>query len=360
MIKPATGALTNVVPSIAAHLGGEGDDVLGLPDARRYVLVLVDGLGAANLYDAESVAPVLGGLDAATVEVGLPSTTATSLTSLTTGVPAGTHGMVGFSFRTRPGVIMHTMAWDDPQSPPLAVQATPTWFERLDVPCAAIAPAGFARSGMTQACLRGADFVGVDNENDWDARAGQAARVASAHALTYVYERGLDHAAHLRGWRSAKWRGLLHRFDGFVAALLAALPPDTAVIVTADHGMVDVPKTHRLTVEDEPALAAGVTLVGGEGRFRHVYTDEPGEVARRWQGHLGARADVRLRQDALEWFGDEAPSPAVADRLGDVVAAMLGDWAVLTIQRPGEASLIGMHGSLTSDERVVPLLTEVT
>lgn len=346
-----------MLPSVASYLSpGMADDTLGITPGDRYVLVLVDGLGWANLYDPSSAAPALRAMTAKRLTVGVPSTTAASLTSLSTGVTPARHGIVGFSFRTRPGVVLNTMLWDDPQSVPEDVQPVPTWFQRLDAPSAAVVPDSFIGSGLTRAYLRGADVIGVANESDWCARVRQVAEVTAHYPLTFVYERSLDHTAHLKGWRTPAWRKQLAAIDGFVAALGDALPPGTRLLVTGDHGMVDVPKTHRVFIEDEPALNEGVDLVGGEGRLRHLYTNDAAAVARRYREWLGHRGEVRMRGEALGWFGDEAPSPEVLSRIGDVVVAMRDDWALLTTTRPREASMIGLHGSLTPAERGVPLL----
>ena len=331
-------------------------DPFGLPAADRYVVVLLDGLGWSNLTDDPALTPSLGSLEAQQLTVGLPSTTAASLTSLTTGADSAQHGIVGYSFRTRPGVIMHTMVWDDKQCRPEVAQPVPTWFERLGVPAAAVVPQIFAGSGLTRAVLRGAEFVGVPDEKNWQARARQAAEVAANHPLTYVYERSLDHVGHLRGWRSQAWRRQLPRVDGFIGALCDTLPPGTGFVVTADHGMVDVPAAHRVVVESEPDLIADVDLIAGEARFRHLYSAHPETVAARWSEWWGARADVRTRELALPWFGANPPGDAVASRLGDVVVAFRDDWAALTTTRPAEASMTGLHGSTSVEECVVPLL----
>lgn len=356
--------LADIVPSVAWHLGAGGKDTVGLPHAQRYVLVLVDGLGWANLFDSDSVAPVMRDLPADLLRVGMPSTTATSLVSLTTGVTAGQHGVVGYSFRIAAGAALNTMSWDQVGAVPERIQKIPTWFEQLaeampgEPPCAVVVPAVFAGSGMTRAALRGAQFVGVPDEKDWAARLAQIVDTAASHRLTYVYERSLDHIGHLRGVRSAAWLQKLAAVDAFIGNLRAALPPGTGLLVTGDHGMVDVPKTHHISIEDSPALAEGVDMVAGEARLRHVYTADPPALASRWQAWLGDRALVRLRDDAMPWFG--AASPDVAYRVGDVVVAALADWAVLTLQRPREANLIGMHGSVTQPEQQVALLKELT
>jgi len=332
------------------------EDKLGIDPGERYVLILVDGLGWSNLYDAASVAPILRTMPAKRLTVSVPSTTATSLTSLATGVVPAHHGVVGFSFRTRPGVVLNTMAWDDAQSIPEDIQPAPTWFERLPVATAAIVPPVFVNSGLTRAYLRGADVISVAAESNWCARVKQAAQVVAQYPLTFIYERSLDHTGHLKGWRSPAWRNQLAAIDGFIAALGDALPPGTSLMVTGDHGMVDVPKTHRMFIEDTPALAEGVELIGGEGRLRHLYTNDAAGVAHRYREWLGHRAEVHLRDEALRLFGDEQPPEQVYDRIGDVVVAMHDDWALLTTTRPREAAMIGLHGSLTPEERGVPLL----
>ena len=348
--------LTDAVAAIAAHLTGSGHDGLSLPAADRYVLLLVDGLGLFNLAEEPALAPALHALPGTRLRVGLPSTTTASITSLLTGAEVAQHGLVGFSFRTRPGFVMSSMVWDDPGLRPEDAQPASTWFERLNLPSAVVVPAAFAGSGLTRAIMRGADFVGVDRESDWAAQADLVARAAKAHPFTYAYVRSLDHIGHAYGWRSKAWRRQLARIDGFVSLLLEQLPGGTALVVTSDHGMVDVPVTHKVLIDDEPELSAGVDLVGGEARFRYLYTDEPDGVARRWANWWGDRADVRVRPEALPWFGVTPPVAAIADRIGDVVVAFHGDWVALTSARPREAAMVGMHGSLTDQERLVPLL----
>jgi hypothetical protein len=125
--------------------------------------------------------------------------------------------------------------------------------------------------------------------------------------------------------------------------------------------MVDV--TDRVDVATTPALAQDVELVAGEPRANHVYT-APGTaaaVAARWREELGERAWVGTREEVVGagLLGDVAP-----DRLevvGDVVALMRGQHAVLDsrTQTPASLALVGMHGSLTDGEMAVPLIAEV-
>jgi hypothetical protein len=135
--------------------------------------------------------------------------------------------------------------------------------------------------------------------------------------------------------------------------------------VTADHGMVDVGPDDRIDAdEDSSVLRDGVALLGGEARARHVYA-RPGaaeDVLATWREVLGERAWVLSREEAVKegWFGPvgSAVSDAMAPRIGDVVAACAGSWAVVASRaEPFESALIGMHGSLTAAEQLVPMLT---
>jgi hypothetical protein len=67
---------------------------------------------------------------------------------------------------------------------------------------------------------------------------------------------------------------------------------------------------------------------------------------------------VRTRDEAVEegWFGPVADD--VRERYGHVLVAMRDSWAVMTRQYPRELNLVGMHGSLTEAEMLVPLLLD--
>lgn len=374
-IVPAygSGTLADLLPSIGARLGLGGTDVLGLPEGGRWVVVLVDGLGALQLAEHGDHAPYLASLlrgegDFRPVEgftSGLPSSTVTSLTSLGTGTVPGHHGIVGYSCRNpRSGQFLNMLTWEG-EDEPTALQPHPTYLRtcaEAGVDVGIVAPARFEYSGLTAVSLQGGRFYPVHDEGDEETRLDLtvAAATAGERSLVYAYERELDHTGHARGVASADWRRHLRRIDAMIEALRDDLPDDVRIVVTGDHGMIDVPSHERIVVEDVPALMRDVELVAGEGRLRQVYT-EPGradDVAARWRSELGERAMVLTRDEAIGagWYGPV--SADVLDRYGDVAVAMLGTWAVMTRTLPGELGLVGMHGSLTAAEMVVPLVVD--
>ena len=367
-VLPAYGqsTLSDLLPSIGAHLGVDGcrDDRLGLPSAKRYVVLLVDGLGhqllGRSLRHLGWSSEVYG--DALTLTAGIPSTTATSLTCLGTGCTPGEHGMAGYSFLA-PGEkhAMNALTWEGGPSEPEVFQSIPTMFERAAatrVQVTSIGPGRFEGSGMTRAALRGAEFVTVD-EADNAARITatvEASRRGEA-SLVYVYERHLDHTGHGKGVASQAWLDTLIHIDEFAGSLREALDDEVCLLVTGDHGMIDVPQANRVVAEDEPGLLDGVTLVAGEGRFRQFYTERPDAVAARWAERMGESAWVRTRAQAVAegWFGPQV-SKSIAERIGDVLVVLRDDGAIMTTTQPFEFGLVGMHGSLTDDEMRVPLL----
>ncbi|QIK73425.1 alkaline phosphatase family protein [Propioniciclava coleopterorum] len=360
------GALSDVVPSMAASLGLPGwTDVLGLPEAPRWVLMLVDGLGDLNLAAAAADAPFLTSLreTGGALTAGVPSTTATSITSLGTGLTPGQHGMVGYSFRNPvDGGLLNALAWQDGLSA-YDVQPRLTAFERLaraGVALTTVSPARFAGTGLTEAALRGARFQPVPDESDHAARIGWTADAAASgqRSLVYLYERSLDHTGHGQGWGSPQWREALRRVDALARDVRAALPADARLLITGDHGMIDAPRDRWVIVEDVPELGAEVTLLAGEGRLRQLYArpEHVAAVADRWRDVLGERAWVLTRDEAIDadWFGPV--DGRMASRIGDVLVAMRDDGAVMTRTQPREFGLVGMHGSLTELETRVPLL----
>ena len=368
--EPAYGdkSLGDVVPAVAAALGhpldGTGPRGLDLPDAAAYVVFLIDGLGANLLLRNAEAAPYLSSLLAtATIgTAGVPSTTSTSLTSLGTGLVPGGHGLVGFTTRV-PGTddLLNALVWDADVDP-LEWQPHATAFSRLQsggVRVSVVNKREFNGSGLTVAAHRGADYVGVDRVGE--RIAAVVAASAGRPSLTYVYDGDLDWTGHRWGVASSHWLQQLAMIDHEAEQLREALPNDRRLLVVADHGMVDVPRDDRVDLSDRDDLRAGVALVGGEARFRHLYCvgGAVPDVVETWRAVLGGDAEVLTRAEAIGrgWFGPV--EPAVLPRIGDVVVACRGTSAVLSTDGfPYETRLIGMHGSLTDDEMLIPLLVD--
>lgn len=365
--------ITEILPSAFARLGVPGcADTLDLAarigGARRIAVLLVDGLGYHLLPRAAGSAPLLADvLDGRVGQLSeltctLPSTTPTSLVSLGTGAAPGAHGVLGFTLNV-PGterVLTHIYWRDDPD--PEQWQPVPTTFQRAGdagVASTVVLPAMFEGSGLTVAAYRGARFIGMSRRED--AVAGMLAALADGPGLVYGYTARLDAAAHAHGIASAKWAAAAAGVGRLIERLVAGLPDDAALLVSADHGGLDVPAGARVDLAEDPRLSAGLRVVAGEPRFRHLHTEAgaAGDVAAAWHAVLAERADVRTRDDAVAagLFGPVADAHLA--RIGDVVVVARDDTAVLAggYEPPEVAALIGFHGAATPAETAIPLLS---
>jgi len=365
-------SLCDVLPAAAALIGAaRSTDDLRLVHAlgvrRRVIVVVVDGMGLRLLERMRPHAPLIASvLDG---QVGrltpmsctFPSTTPTSLVSLGTGTNPGQHGVLGFTVLV-PGsdrVLTH-IAWGD-EPDPETWQPAPTWFERLaaaGVATGVVLPAPFRGSGLTRAAYRGADFHGLARDED------AAHRILSVlpddRGLVYGYTAALDTAAHLYGIASAQWSAAAAQVDGLLTRITERLPADTALLVTADHGGLDVPADGRIDLDADPALSAGLRAVAGEPRVRYLHT-VPGasaDVEAVWREVLGDRADVLTRDAAVDSGLFGPVTEAHRERIGDLVVICRGETVVLaTGHEPPEVSkLVGFHGALTPAETEIPLI----
>jgi Type I phosphodiesterase / nucleotide pyrophosphatase len=356
-------SLGDILPAVGTALGvdaGLPPSNIELPPAQSYVVFLVDGLGHELLRDHPEEAPFLHAHLGEPATVGVPSTTATSLTSLGTALTPGAHGVVGFTSRI-PGTdhLLNALFWSS-KVDPREWQPHPTAFDRLaaaGVRTTVVNKRDFASSGLTVAGHRGAEFVGADRVGERLAAVQAAAR--QEPSLTYMYDGDLDWTGHRYGVDSPQWEQQLSMIDAAAEHLRETLPADTRVVVVADHGMVDSAPDTRVEVDDHPDLLDGVVVLGGEARFRHVYcrSGAVDDVASAWRGVMDGRAEVLTRDEAigLGWFG--TVDPAVRPRLGDVVVACRDAFSVMcTSAFPYEATLVGLHGSLTSTEMLIPVI----
>ncbi len=370
-------SICEVLPAAAALLGVPGAvDRLGLAEAvgdghidrvDRVAVLLVDGMGWHLLPELAGDAPLLAAVLAGDrghitqLACTFPSTTPSSLVSLGTGARPGEHGVLGFTLNI-PGTdrVLNHIRWrDDP--PPLQWQPLPTWFERTaqaGLDTRVVLPEWFAGSGLTDAAYRGARFVPTKATDDYAQRL--ADEVRAAPGLVYGYTADLDTAAHVFGIGSPRWLEAAAHVDALLTRLVDELPAGAALLVTADHGGLNVPQDARIDLDTDPLLGAGIRVVAGEPRVRYLHTEEgaAADVRATWRELLDGRAEVYSREQAVAagMFGPVDPRHLA--RIGDVVVVCTGDAAVLATghEPPETARLVGFHGAATPAEVAIPLI----
>lgn len=348
--------LHDVMPSVGARLGlPDLIDTLGLPDAQRYIVLLVDGLGWINLMDYAQHAPFLAAHADAPLTADFPTTTSVGLAALGTGLATGQHGIVGASFwLPETESIFAPLHWPD-SVPAHQVQPEPTIFERLvhvGVPSGYVASAQYRDTGLTRATLRGAVFRAAE-------QGAALVHETAAHEwpCTFVYWSELDRIGHGRGVGSSRWIAELERVDALARDLHRACP-HAVLLVTADHGMVNA--AQRFDLNDQAILSSNVRAVAGEPRMRHVYLTDPTDerTLATWQEIVGPYADVRSKAAAQELFGPTTPDSL--DRIGDLVCVANPGWLLTCRFDARLGKLPGQHGGTTEEESLIPGLVIAT
>ena len=370
IVRYGEASLSDLLPSVLSSLGLDEPNPLQLELSGRTVVLLIDGLGWNALQAHAADAPFLSRLTGRSLTVGFPTTTAASIASLGTGLPSGQHGLTGYTSRvpdlTEP---INWLGWQSAYSGknlldtvvPEAVQPTPTAFERAaaaGLAASVVSAHAFRTSGLTRAALRGGTYR--PSFTAADTATVVAAASASRSSLTYCYNSELDLIGHGCGAGSEAWRIQLSLIDRAVELMAQRLPTDARLLVTADHGMVDVPAENKVDYDSEPLLSDGVDLIAGEGRARylHVSPESIDRVRQNWVDRLGPDFDVVARDEAIAagWYGPVVTASA-RERIGDLI--VLARTAGAVVRSRGEKRLsrmTGHHGSLTEDELLVPLL----
>ena len=348
-----------IIPALLGPSSWESDLPAWMPapvaSAKAVVVMVLDGLGWDQLREHRELMPRVAAMVGGPIHTVAPTTTATALTSITTGLTPAEHGIVGYRM-VLGGEVMNVLRWyvgDQAvrrSHPPREVQPFEPFLGRT-VPVVSMAE--LQSSAFSDAHLRGSDQVG------WRAASSiavQARReVEAGEHFVYCYYGGIDKIAHERGFGDF-YEAELRAADRLVGDLLDTLPAETALLVTADHGQVHV-GDRLVTPSDE--LLSSVTMQSGEGRFRWMHASKGAvdDLAAAAHDEVGDVAWVVTKEQTLDehWFGP-AMAPAVRSRLGDVALVAFEPVSFHEPADSGPFELVCRHGSLTSAEINVPLV----
>ena len=360
-------SLADVMPACLSSISGDANS-LGLPRASRVIVLLVDGLGAAALKSRAGHARTLVSLLTASsvIDSGFPTTTAAALATLTTGKAPGQHGMVGYTVfdPANDRVIKQLSGWDS-KTDPVAWQPMPTVFERAAASgrsAVAIGPERYRDSGFSQAVLRGAEYIGASSIGDRLERAAEWLADPGTSGIAYVYVPELDVAGHATGAESGEWTNWLEVLDAAVRDLMGRLGPDDGLIITADHGVVDIAERNHVLFDSSARLIDGVRFVAGEPRCLQLhFAPDASEAVRAatiaaWRADEGERSWIATREEAVDagWFGEVRPE--VLPRIGDLLVAARKGIAYYDSRTLKGNGMVGHHGSWSPAEVQVPLL----
>ena len=362
----AGGCIANLVPRLVSGTATTVDGSDWMPTmaehARQIVLLVVDGLGWEQLRARSVLAPTLSagaGIDRAITSIA-PTTTAAALTSITTGRPPAAHGILGYRLAAG-DQILNMLRWTLGNSPdgdarrtvPVrAFQPIPP-FPGSEQIVPVVSKVDFGGTGFTAAHL--GDSPLFDYRVPSSLAVEVAARLDDGAPFVYSYYDGIDKVAHAYGF-GPHYDAELVAVDRIVADVAAILPPGAVLLVTADHGQIEVGSRVELLGRD---AMSHVRFFSGEGRFRwvHARPGATGDLASLLTEQYGDTTWVRTREQLVDdgWFGGPL-ADGFADRLGDVALIPFEPIAFVDPADTGENRLACRHGSLTTDEMLVPLV----
>ena len=360
--------LSQITPSIFSSLGLDSavDHLaVGQSPMGRELLFLIDGFGFDTLSQYADVMPTISRMfNHGLVQTSFPSTTATSLATLTTGELPGVHGMLGYTVQVprSGGRILNALKWDE-RVDPENWQPVETLFQRAStqgISVTHVAAKRYENSGFTRAVFRGAEYKGANVVNDLVSETKQA--LQKTPSFVYLYVNDLDSAGHSDGVGSDKWIAALSAIDQMVSQLMKEVPKGTRIWVTSDHGMINVQE--KIIIGQDNQLLTGVSLIAGEPRARHLYLSDDSVQAREgvaslWQQYLQEKALVLTREQAISsnLFGAQLSADAI-DRMGEVIVIARGGLVLLDADRADkEGAMVGHHGGDSEIESQVGLLT---
>ncbi len=331
----------------------------------RELLFLIDGYGADLLEQYAEYAPTIVAMNNLhRIETSFPSTTSTSLATLTTGSMPGAHGMMGYTVRVprSSGRVLNSLKWDERVDPEMW-QPVPTLFQRATaggITVTHVAAKRYEETGFTRAVFRGAHYRGANVTSDLIGET--VAALQKSPSFVYLYVNDLDSAGHSDGVGSEKWIAALSNIDAMVAQLLEKLPKGVRLWITADHGMINVEE--KIVMGLDNSLLDGIATIAGEPRMRHLYLPQDADLAPRtdimiyWSETLGEKVKLFTREGAIDagLFGN-AVSLDASERIGDIIAIAQGNLVLLDPERADkEGAMVGHHGGDSETESSVPLL----
>lgn len=359
-----SGRLADTLTSLFGRVVGSSS---AGPRLRKIGVLVVDGLGADLLDRYSGHARFLRSQLASSgylATSGLPSTTASALTSITTGVTSGEHGLLGYQVRDPHSAQMVNHLKPFPEGvDPDTWQPVPTVFEQAakhSIPSIAVGESRFSGTDFSRTMLRGATYQGsaaLESHLEYLREFFDS----QSEGVAYLYWPALDRIGHQLGVAHDNWVDALEHLDAAVKTLHHFLGDDEGLFLTADHGMVDVTAENQVWLEVTHPLRASIAQWGGEPRLVQLYLHDGVERAAfqtELQQFLGERATAISRDTAIAqgFFGPVTDSHT--ERLGDVLVFSNDHYAVYDEVTASAASskMVGQHGSWTTTETTVPVI----
>lgn len=346
-------------------------DCVGNP--KHLVFVLLDGLGM-NLIERLPATAFLRANLRMILRTTTPSTTACALTSIATGMWPAEHGVTGWYThlpeRQLTATTLHMV--ERFSGEPLGERGVrvqellpiPAFHSEIRAEPLTLLPAAIADSAFARYSRGGTAFAPYDDLSQAFERVLAFVHRALGPTYAHVYFPDVDTVCHHYGLDDVRVMPLLLELDARLRQLSHALPNDAKLVVTADHGLIEVSHEAHLPLVGEDALMSLLEAPpSGDGRMPifHVRPGSELEFSRTFNDHYGEGFALLSLKEAeqLGLFGPEPMSQTTRARFGDFVGIALTPVILHYVSKhsPAPQNLyLAQHAGLTPDELLVPLV----
>jgi len=331
------------------------------------VLLVVDGLGYEWLKKNGKGSFLKKNLKARMTSV-FPSTTVAALTALQTGLAPQQHGLTGwFMYLKEIGAVSTILRFmprytknEEMKLGKAGIAQKDIFgfdsvFDKFDARVSEISNYGRIGGGKTK-------MIPYSTMNDMIKKILSSIKSEKKRNFVYAYWPGFDLICHEHGVGSREARKEFAMLDKGIEKLAKSLDGNTTLIVTADHGLIDIPENRRIFLSDHPKLAECLTLpLCGEVRAAYCYV-KPSKTKQfeRYIRTRFAKQCTLFKSEKLiakGYYGLFEQNPKLADRVGDYVLIMKDNWTIKDfILGEGLHKLVAYHGGISKDEMFVPLI----
>ncbi|MFH1392352.1 MAG: alkaline phosphatase family protein [bacterium] len=382
IIKPDYNqSIINLMSSIQQALGIPSPynelDILGhqkLLKNKNIILFVIDGLGYNYLLNAGKNSLMSKNLRKKLTSVFL-ATTATAITSFITGVAPNQHAITGWrmylkeigmateliQFTTRSGKIpldkygLEIKDFFD----------TKNIFTRTKIDSYIIYPENYAHSQFSSAITKGATLYTFKNLQGLFSQIQRATKISNRRKYIYAYWQAFDAVCHKYGTRSKKTLEHFIEIDRYLGKFINLMDKiDAALIITADHGLIDFNQSEIIELDDHPELTKMmIAPLCGEARVAYCYIkpDRTKEFEHYIKQYLNNFCWLYKSHELVKdgWFGLFKEDNKFLDRIGDYVLIMKKNY-IIQDQIPGEPAMASQfkacHGGVSQEEMFVPLI----
>jgi predicted AlkP superfamily pyrophosphatase or phosphodiesterase len=365
--------MSSIVESFNGKIGYNHLKILKPSELKSYdnlVLILVDGLGYEYLLK-HGKGSILNKHLRGNMTSVFPSATSAAIPAISTGLSPQEHEMTSwFAFLKELGCVIIPLPYVTrvkPRAPikePISNLFTLTPIaDKIKAQSYLVTMNEIVDSEFTNATagnskkLAYRDLAGCFKETK------KAIKSSKKRKFIFTYYGEHDHLCHEHGIESKKATAHFKQFNKELSKFIKSIKgTNTAIIITADHGEIDVPKNKKIKIKDHPKLAETLTLpICGDNRYAYcfVHSSKKEQFEHYVKNKLNYCCELHKSLDLVKknYFGLGNPSKRFIERIGDYTIIMKENYAIYQkLAGEEEHYNISEHGGLSKQEMLVPLI----